>query len=60
MSNPETQNYPPSIKISRCFACNQELSSFKLLVCAECLDDDCDNFEKLTVSNKPIKKRNHE
>lgn len=30
-----------------CLACGNELCNFSILVCAECLDDECNQFLKL-------------
>lgn len=42
----ENENKP------RCYACEQELSSFAMLICDECLDTECERFETL-ASGKP-------
>ena len=34
-------------KSTLCLACGSELRSFSILICAECLDDECGEFMKL-------------
>lgn len=34
-------------KPSVCYGCGQKLKKHSLLICAECLDDECDEFESL-------------
>jgi hypothetical protein len=35
-------------KSIHCLACGTELHRFSILVCAECLDDECGKFMKMT------------
>ncbi|HVI40813.1 MAG TPA: hypothetical protein VM577_09145 [Anaerovoracaceae bacterium] len=37
-------------KKSHCLACGGELRRHNILVCAECLDDECDKFMKIAES----------
>ncbi len=34
-------------KPSYCLGCNEVLRYFSMLICPECLDDDCNNYLKL-------------
>jgi len=36
-----------------CLACGSELRSFSILICAECLEDECDEFLKLAKAVEP-------
>ncbi len=48
-------------KRSTCYACGQILYSYSMLICPECLDDECAKFANLTdyavVSPKEIKEK---
>ena len=37
-------------KETRCLACGNELRHYSILVCSECLDDECGEFMKLAES----------
>lgn len=39
-----------TIKHSTCYACGQILHSYSMLVCAECLDNECEKFASLASS----------
>lgn len=34
-------------RVTCCLACGTELKNYSILVCAECLDDECGVFQKL-------------
>lgn len=36
-----------SVRPTICYGCGQELHTYNLLICAECLDDQCGNFAKM-------------
>jgi hypothetical protein len=50
-----------TVKHSTCYACGQILYSYSMLVCPECLDDECEKFANLvddvTSPSKEIKKK---
>lgn len=41
-------------KLSYCYGCGFELRDVSLLVCAECLDIECDQFEQLVEEKPPV------
>lgn len=40
-------------KKSHCLACNAELRNHSILICAECLGDECDEFLKFAQRIDP-------
>lgn len=39
-------------RLSHCYACGEELHLSSILICAECLHDECDEFVKATTSTE--------
>lgn len=47
MSTETKETHEIEDKGTYCFACGNELRSFSILICAECLDDECGEFMKM-------------
>lgn len=43
-------------KPSFCYGCGQELRSYSLLVCSECLSNECDKFVNLVAAVPAVPK----
>ncbi|HLG26491.1 MAG TPA: hypothetical protein VI423_01765 [Paenisporosarcina sp.] len=43
-------------KPSTCYGCGQVLKTFNMLICAECLNGECEQFVKL-VTGKPGRRK---
>lgn len=44
-------------KPSTCYGCGQELKTYSMLVCAECLNEECAKFAKFAESKSPRRKK---
>lgn len=47
MSAKTKENQDVDEKEAHCFACGNELRNYSILICAECLDEECGEFMKL-------------
>lgn len=47
MSDKSKEIVKREVKISCCVACGIELKNHSILVCSECLDDECGKFQKM-------------
>ena len=39
---------------SICYGCGGPIHNYSMLICLECLDDECQEFENLTSSNEEL------
>lgn len=44
-------------KIATCYGCGEELKNTTILVCAECLENECTEFEKLAQEEEELNDR---
>lgn len=59
VKNKVAQDPDQQDKKSHCLACDNELKNHRILVCVECLGQDCDKFLKMALSLQGLEAEEH-